>query len=201
VEQIIKKHGFKIVLALVLVIIAVMLLVTQLGTSASFPLNDEAPDFEFTKMDGNTVSLDNTDGKVRLVYFYFSNCPDVCLPTTYFLSQVQKELKEKGKFGEDALIMSITFDPERDTTERLEEFSGYYDADDHGWYFLRSDDPNYVKQVATAYSIYVNQEVDGNFTHSNMFTLIDGKGNIRKRYSITEELTAEEIVKDMEALM
>ena len=200
-DQLIRKHGFKIIVGLLLLIVALWFVLVQFKEDTSFPYNEEAPDFELTHVDGSTVSLENTEGKVRLVYFYFSTCPDVCPPTTYFLSQVQDGLKENGSFGEDAAIMSITFDPERDTTERLKQFAGNYNADFDGWYFLRKDDPYYLQQLAYAYGIYVNEEEDGTFTHSNLITLVDGKGNIRKRYAVTEDLTAEQIVKDMESLM
>ena len=45
------------------------------------------------------LPLQDMNGKVRLVYFFYSFCPDVCLPTTFLISQVQDALKKKDLLG------------------------------------------------------------------------------------------------------
>ncbi|MFD2505845.1 SCO family protein [Paenibacillus septentrionalis] len=47
-------------------------------------MSQPAPSFALTDVDGNAVSLESTNGKARIVYFYFASCPDVCPPTTFF---------------------------------------------------------------------------------------------------------------------
>ncbi|MDP5272542.1 SCO family protein [Chengkuizengella axinellae] len=164
----------------------------------------KAPEFELENIDGNKVALEETDGKVRLAYFYFSTCVDVCPPTTYILSQVQDRLKEEGKFGNDTAIFSITFDPERDTRERLIEFSNGYNPDLSGWYFLRGEE-QYSRDLAKQYGVSVMELEGGDFGHTNFFTLIDKDGNIKKYLFIDDELTVEEnvenVVKHVEALL
>ena len=71
--------------------------------------------------------------------------------------------------------MSITFDPERDTRERLLEFSGYYNADHNGWYFLRGE-KQYTHDLAYDYGVMIQEKEDGTFAHSNIFFLIDKDG-------------------------
>lgn len=205
-EQVLRKHGIKILL-FTLVVAVLILLVTQwlnqqqTDLTDEFPLNEKAPEFELTHVNGDKVSLADTEGQVRLIYFYFSTCPDVCPPTTYFLSQVQEKLKEEGVFGEKASIYSITFDPARDTTERLLEFSGNYEADLSAWYFLRGDEQA-TRQLAKDYGILVNEEPDGTFSHTNVIFLIDQDGNIRKYYSgNSESTTADDIMEDINKLL
>ncbi|WP_235929831.1 SCO family protein [Chengkuizengella marina] len=154
---------------------------------------EKAPPFELDNIDGSTVSLEETDGKVRLVYFYFSTCVDVCPPTTYLLSQVQERLKEEDIFGNETAIFSITFDPERDTRERLIEFSSGYDPDPSGWYFLRGEE-QYSRDLATEYGISVMELEGGDFGHTNFYILIDKKGNIKKYLPIKDDLSVEENV-------
>ncbi|MFS1514079.1 SCO family protein [Chengkuizengella sp. SCS-71B] len=164
----------------------------------------KAPPFELENMDGSTVSLEDTDGKVRIVYFYFSTCVDVCPPTTYMLSQVQERLKEEGIFGNETAIFSITFDPERDTRERLIEFSSGYNPDPSGWYFLRGEE-QYSRNLAAEYEIGVTELEGGDFGHANFYILIDKKGNIKKYLPIKDNLSVEEnvdyIVDHIEALL
>src|SRR5690554_4948383 len=88
-----------------------------------------APDFQLEDTLGNTVTLNSTTGKVRLFYFFFSYCPDVCPPTTAMLSKLQSELKERDIFANKTAILSVTFDPIQDTTERLLEYSANYNVD------------------------------------------------------------------------
>jgi protein SCO1/2 len=203
-EKFISKHGFKLILLLIVVVAGVALLSAKIaggGKTAEFALKEEAPDFELEHVDGSTVSLSGTNGKVRLVYFYFSHCPDVCPPSTQILAEVQNLLKESGDFGERAQLMSITFDPERDTRERLLEFSGYYNADHNGWYFLRGE-KQYTHDLAYDYGVMIQEKEDGTFAHSNIFFLIDKDGYIRKYYPVDPlDTMPEDIVKDMKALM
>lgn len=202
-ESYLKKHGFKLVLLFIVFVGGIALLSALIaggGKKAEFALKEEAPDFELEHVDGSTVSIAGTNGTVRLVYFYFSNCPDVCPPTTQLLSGVQNLLKENGEFGEKARLMSITFDPDRDTRERLLEFSGYYNADHSGWYFLRGD-KQYTHDLAYEYGVMIQERDDGNFAHSNLIFLVDKDGNIRKYYPVDLDLMPEHIYQDMRALM
>lgn len=162
----------------------------------------KAPDFNMQNVDGSTVTLADTNGKVRLFYFYFTNCPDVCPPTTYRLSEVQKLLQEKGMFGTDASIVSISFDPERDTLEEIKTWSEKYNADYSGWYFLRGKEEDVAKMMPELGSSVFKDE-DGNFTHLNVITLVDQDGNIRKYYNANDLETAspENIAKDVARLV
>ena len=78
----------------------------------------EIQSFSMENVDGRNISLADTQGKVRLFYFYFTSCPDVCPITTFTLSQVQDLLKEDGTFGDKASFVSISFDPKVDTRSK-----------------------------------------------------------------------------------
>src|SRR5690554_1848627 len=126
---------------------AVIVLIIWQPTGSSSNLREfgAAPDFQLEDTEGNTVSLDNTMGKVRLVYFFFGNCPDVCPPTNAMLSKLQSELKARDIFASKAAIYSITFDPNNDTTERLITYSANFNVDTSGWSFLRGEEEYTVK--------------------------------------------------------
>ncbi|NEZ44658.1 SCO family protein [Paenibacillus alvei] len=189
-----KKYSLQIFLMSLVVVFAVI------AAWLYWPREDfkKAPDFSMQNVDGSTVSLDSTKGKVRLFYFYFTNCPDVCPPTTFMLSEVQTLLKDKGVFGKDASIVSISFDPERDTMDAIKKWSQKFNADYSGWYFLRGKEAD-VANMMPALDSAVMKDQDGNFTHLNVITLVDQKGNIRKAYNANdrERTTPEVIAEDV----
>lgn len=201
-----KRQWFPVALVVLAAVIALMWWKPwQIGGE---PLQKfgQAADFELENINGDSVSLSDFAGKTRLVYFFFSYCPDVCPPTTAMLSKVQENLKKEGLFGDRAVMFSISFDPTRDTPERLREFSGYFGADASGWHFLRGDEA-YIQQLAKeGYRISViKDEKTGNFLHQNYIVLVDPEGEIRKWYNMGDPETAsesviEEITRDVKRL-
>lgn len=189
-----KRQWFPVALALLAVIIA--LVWWKPWASGGEPLQTfgQAADFELENIAGERVMLSDYDGKARLVYFFFSYCPDVCPPTTAMLSKVQENLKQEGLFGEQAVMFSISIDPTRDTKERLAEFSGYFGADPAGWHFLRGDE-TYIHNLAKeGYKVSVIKDNDGNFLHQNYIVLVGPEGQIRKWYNMGDPETASETV-------
>nr|WP_102716247.1 SCO family protein [Paenibacillus castaneae] len=166
----------------------------------TLPILKAAPDFQMTDINGEQVSLKSTNGKARIVYFYFANCPDVCPPTTFLLSQVQDKLADSGKLGTKAELISITFDPERDTPEVIRNFASRLDADFNGWHFLRGDEAE-TNKLAGEFGAPVIKNEDGTFMHMNVITLVDKDGQIRKWINGSDEnLTADQIVDELKKL-
>lgn len=131
-----KKYKWTWILLAICVVLAGYLLWDSFA-KPKLPVIRPVESFNLENVDGKNVTLEDTNGKVRLFYFFFSSCPDVCPVTTFRLSQVQDVLKEKGLFAKDASIVSISFDPERDTREKIKAFGDKFKADYSGWYFLR----------------------------------------------------------------
>jgi protein SCO1 len=196
-----KKHWFKLLItAVVLIVLASMMLRVQ-GGKEDMPVMGQASDFKLTEPGGKTVGLADHAGKVRLVYFFYSSCPDVCLPTNHILSGVQKELTDAGVFGSDAVMYSITFDPERDTAERLKEYSTALRADPTGWLFLRGGEQQVI-DLAKSYKVGVAKAEDGLYIHSNLIILVDRDGNIRKYISAAQaDVNPKEIASSIRQLV
>jgi len=198
-----KKHSFKIAVLALCAVMAVYLFITKvMEPNEPLPVEQAAPAFEMTNVaNGEKVSLESTNGKARIVYFYFANCPDVCPPTTFLLSQVQDILKEQGTLGNKAELISITFDPERDTPEVIMDFAERTFAEFEGWSFLRGEEEETI-QLARDFQVGVMKLEDGAFAHFNVITLVDQEGQIRKWINGNdEELTAEQIVKELNKLL
>jgi protein SCO1/2 len=193
-----QKNWFKIVVT--------VLLLAMIGTFGYMLLNGKgrdigvikkAPDFKLENIDGRQIGSQDLAGKVKLVYFFFSTCPDVCPPTTYTLSKIQDVLIKKGGFGDKTAIASISFDPTKDTVAQLKEFAGRYHPDPKGWYFLRGEEA-YTMDLAQKFGVMVMKDKQGNFTHSNLILLVDKKGDLRTYYVGDDpDLDVEKVAQDM----
>lgn len=199
-----KKQAFKIaVLALCAAMGTYLLFTYVIKPEEPLPVLAPAPEFELEDIDGNAVSLESTAGKARIVYFYFANCPDVCPPTTFLLSEVQDLLREEGTLGKKAEMISITFDPERDTPEAIRSFAERLSAETNdGWHFLRPEDGESAIQLAKDFGVGVRKvEEDNSFVHFNYIMLVDQEGQIRKYINGSdEELTASKIAAELKRL-
>src|SRR5580692_11750206 len=84
----------------------------------------EAPDFSVHGSDGASLSLSHYRGKVVVLAFGYTSCPNVCPVTLAVLAQAHREL---GKLASQVQIIYLTVDPERDTVDRLKGYLAAFD--------------------------------------------------------------------------
>ena len=116
------------------------------GTSLSLPR--PATPFELENQLGQSVSLTDHKGKVVLLTFLYTRCPDVC---PLVASQLRDTYQILGSEGTDVAFMAVSVDPERDTVEAAYEFSERWDMTAN-WDFLVGD-RNELARVWDAYYI------------------------------------------------
>jgi len=97
--------------------------------------------------EGRTRTLADFKGKVTVVFFGYTQCPDVCPTTLAELAAVRQSL---GALGEQVQGVFVTVDPERDTPEVLKAYVGSFGAD---FVALRGD-AEQTKATARAFKIY-----------------------------------------------
>lgn len=83
-----------------------------------------APELELPDLDGTTVNLAEFRGRTTVVFFGYSNCPDVCPYTLHSLTRVLNELPARD--ADRLQVVFVTVDPERDTVEHLREWTGHF---------------------------------------------------------------------------
>src|ERR1700689_1593997 len=84
----------------------------------------EAPDFSVRGSDGTALTLARYRGKVVLLGFGYTSCPNVCPVTLAGLAQAHRKL---GALGSQVQVIYLTVDPERDSAERLKQYLGSFD--------------------------------------------------------------------------
>ena len=88
----------------------------------------EAPQFMLTDQFNNKFDFSSTKGKVTLIYFGYTNCPDICPVVMSKFAYVKNEL---GDESEKVEMIMITTDPNTDTPEILNEYIKKYDERIH----------------------------------------------------------------------
>ena len=130
----------------------------------------------FALTDQNGVRRTDADfrGKLMLVYFGFTYCPDIC-PTD--LQQMALAVDQLGPAGETVQPVFITVDPARDTVEHLKDYMALF----HPRFVGLTGDAAAIRQAARAYRVYyekVEREDKSDYTldHSVFIYLIDRDG-------------------------
>lgn len=134
---------------LALILLTTLLVACQQGSSASFIGTDLTgtqfgKPLSLTDHTGKLRSMNDFKGKVVVLFFGYTHCPDVC-PTT--MSDLKQTMKLLGDKADDVQVLFVTVDPERDTQEVLAQFVPGFDPRFIG---LRGT----VEEVATNLSEY-----------------------------------------------
>lgn len=152
--------------------------------------------WSLTGMDGKTYTPGDFTGKVTLVLFGFTQCPDVCPTSLAELAQVMKLL---GDLASRVQVLMISVDPERDTPEVLRAYISGFDPRFLGL----TGTPEQIKAAAAAFKAYYARAatVNGNYNmdHSANFYLLDAKGE--SRVLLANNAGAENIAHDIRALL
>ena len=154
------------------------------------------PDFKLTDQDGNTFRFTTARGKLVLVTFIFTTCPDVCPLLTAKFAAIQHTLVEKKV--KDFLLLSITTDPERDTGATLKGYAGRFKANLKNWSFLTGSRQDLAK-VWKAFGVNVTKTDSGDVQHTSFTTLIDRHGDRRVDY-YGDKWRELEVLKDIQWL-
>ena len=134
-------------------------------------------DFGLSDHNGNPRQLSDFHGKAVVLFFGFTNCPDVC-PTT--LAELAAARRNLGAAGERVQVLLITVDPQRDTPQLL---SRYVTAFDPSFLGLTGT-PEQVAEVAKEFKV-IYQKVEGrapadySMDHSAGSFIFDPEGRLR----------------------
>lgn len=138
---------------------------------------DFGKSFALTDHTGRLRSLEDFHGKVVVVFFGFTHCPDVC-PTT--LAELSSAIRKLGPAGEKVQVLLITVDPERDTPEVLAK---YVTAFNPAFLALRGN-ADETKRVAKEFKVIYQKNAGAlpenySMDHSAGSYIFDQKGRLR----------------------
>jgi protein SCO1/2 len=169
----------------------------QAGEEKRLPVIAPAPPFALTSQDGRTVTLAGLRGKVLAVTFIYTSCPDICPLLTEKMAQVQDDLGPN--FGSKVVFVSITLDPEHDTSQVLKDYAQLFGAKPEGWVFLTGP-LEVIRDVTRQYGVFFDKTPDGSVDHTQLTTLIDADGQMRVQY-LGARFDPEEFEHDLTSLI
>ena len=138
--------------------------------------------FELVRAPDSIVTLDSFQGRLALIYFGYTFCPDVC-PTE--LQSISAALDLLGPLAEQVSPIFITIDPERDTAEVMRAYVAAIDRRLVGL----SGSPAQISAASKSFRVFAqrvsNQETPGSYLmdHSAFVYLLDRTGKTQKLFA------------------
>jgi protein SCO1/2 len=158
-------------------------------------------DFVLVDQDGAPFSMERLQGKWSLLFFGFTHCPDICPSTLYDLQQVNQALRPGDERQAAYQVVFVSVDPERDSPERLKEYTAYFDPD----FLAASGEPEQIaaltRQIGVAWRIEPHEPGTANYTvdHSASVMLTDPQGRLHGVFPAPHD--AEKMIHDLRMLL
>ena len=146
------------------------------STANQVTVGQAVPNFSLTDQSNRATSLAEFSGKVVALNFVYTRCPlpDYCFRLSNNLAQLQKRFGDQ--LGRDLILLTITFDPVRDTPAVMANYAHIWNADLKAWHFLTGPLPE-VQRVCNWFGVAAWQD-EGILTHSLHTVVIDRKGKL-----------------------
>jgi protein SCO1/2 len=154
--------------------------------------------FELRDQDGAPFRMQEQKGKVVLLFFGYTNCPDVCPTTLSNLKRIHSALEEQA---DQVVFVFITVDPERDTPEKIGAYVNVFNSSFIGLSGTQSE----LQPVWDGYYIFEEKEIvdeqghedDAGYlvAHTSRIYVIDRDGNWHLTFS--QDMTSEVMTSDI----
>lgn len=160
-----------------------------------------APELHLTDQNGVSRSLSDLRGKVVVLTFFFTHCPDACPRTAETFRQAAEKLSADA---DRVAFVAVSLDPEGDTPQAVQEFLTAHRVTDSLIYLtgLRAD----LEAVWKSYAMFVatplpmpGREMENQVNHSDRIILIDASGN--QRVNLHTDVSVDDLVSDLRLLL
>ncbi|MCZ6620378.1 MAG: SCO family protein [Deltaproteobacteria bacterium] len=161
------------------------------------------PDFSLLERSGISINLSDLQGKIWIVNFIYTSCPDTCPLQSAEMAKLQGERDHEATFR----LLSITIDPERDTLQVLSRYANRFGADPDRWLFLTGEKEGIYRLAQQGFhlsAVPVSNDEGKNdpaFIHSSRFVLVDDKAEIRGYYVSTDPDALRRLRRDLKTLL
>ncbi|MBK7449248.1 MAG: SCO family protein [Anaerolineales bacterium] len=155
-----------------------------------------AVDFMLTKADGTQFRLSDQRGKVVLLFFGYTSCPDVC-PTT--LAEMKMVLDKLGDTSKDVQVVFVSVDPDRDTSARMQTYVEHFNSSFIGLSgSIQELEPIWKDYSITRETVESDSAFGVIINHTARVFLVDPQGNMHLTFAY--QTPVEDIVHDIELL-
>jgi protein SCO1/2 len=153
------------------------------------PVGEQVPDFTLTDQTGAPVSLSQLRGQVVVVNFVYTSCAltQFCFRVANHFASVARRFEDR--MGRDVTLLTVTFDPARDTVEVLRTYASQWHADPRSWRFLTGPAPD-IQRVCDLFGVDFYPD-EGLMNHSLRTAVIDRNGRLAGRIDGNEYSAAQ----------
>ena len=174
---------FSLITLIILIIACIYtIFIWQPGSEKASLAQPQGGDFHLTTNTG-PINLDDFKGKVLLIYFGYTMCPDICPTNLSMMANALSQLSDKELSQVQGIFISV--DPQRDTMTRLSEYTNYF----HPSLIGLSSTPEVIRELAdrygAAYQKVVQEDSATNYVvdHSSETYVINPQGKLVDRLS------------------
>jgi protein SCO1 len=179
-----------------------LLIIACMGTAQSFRIDAQVninagskteshgspANFTLTDQDGQPFQLTRLRGKIVLLFFGYTSCPDAC-PTT--LSKLSRAYKMLGAERDRVVTLFVSVDPGRDTPRVLKEYLKYFRINSMGLTGTKGEIDAVVNLYGAKYEIEKSDSAAGyHINHSTDLYLLDQKGEVARRFKYDDRVQA-----------
>ena len=136
----------------------------------------EIDNFELIDQNNEAFNKKSLEGGWTVLFFGYTNCPDVCPTTIYKLAEIKNGIKEDLPSANFNTVL-VTLDPDRDSTERLEEYIGYFDETMLGVTGTYENIQSFTSSLSVFYQ-RINKEEGYDFNHTASIFVFDKDGSL-----------------------
>ncbi len=156
-------------------------------------------DFKLINQNGEIITQENYKGKIYVADFFFTRCTTICPVMTSNMKEVQDAFLDNDK----VMFLSHSVTPEMDSVPILRAYADIKGVIDGKWN-ITTGDKKHIYALARKSYFAVLDEGDGglqDFVHTENFTLIDPKGQIRGTYDGTDKAEIQRLIADIRILL
>jgi protein SCO1/2 len=168
--------------------------IREQSVSPTLPVLVQLPPFSLTERNRKPMGLEDLMGSVWIADFIFTRCPGPCPLMTSRLAKLQEIFKEEASMR----LVSITVDPEYDTSQVLSEYADLFQAKPGRWFFLTGEKSRIHQLAQSGFLVGSVQDVA---VHSTRFILVDRKGRVRGYYDSQDDEDILKLIHDTRFLL
>ena len=136
----------------------------------------EIDNFELIDQNNEVFNKKSLEGGWTVLFFGYTNCPDVCPTTIYKLAEIKNGIKEDLPSANFNTVL-VTLDPDRDSPERLDEYIGYFDETMLGVTGTYENIQSFTSSLSVFYQ-RINKEEGYDFNHTASIFVFDKDGSL-----------------------
>jgi len=139
------------------------------------------PDATLVDQSGRAFRLSALRGRPVLIEFFYTSCPAICgLLASQFRAGFERLIAKPE--GPGVLLLSVSFDPERDTATELADYAARLGVDGRIWRVARASDSAELQSLLDAFGVVVLTDGAGGFIHNAAIYLVDAEGRLARIY-------------------